>query len=209
MHNPEEHSDNLEPAVSAKMENLSHDELNNASNLKSTIQKPTDDNMEKENLSKEDLMHQKTGLNLRIKPITDLISSSSVEVSKKVEVTGVKEKYIRSDSTTTSAHHRKAVDSAGFDVHTNYLKRPIDEEEDVEEPSYIKRPRFDRPTLLGNKKKKPYSEEEEEEDDDDDEDDQEVDEDEEDGVSEEVEEPLMLVKGTEYVYFCNIMCNFL
>ncbi|KAF5282832.1 hypothetical protein FQA39_LY17482 [Lamprigera yunnana] len=83
--------------------------------------------------------------------------SSVIEPKK--EVVGIKEKYIRSDSTSSSTSHRKAVDSAGFNVHTNYLKRPPHEEEMIEEPTCVKRPRFDRPTLLGNKKKKAYSDE--------------------------------------------------
>ncbi|KAF5270331.1 hypothetical protein FQR65_LT05519 [Abscondita terminalis] len=94
---------------------------------------------------------------------TKLENESSIEPKK--EVIRVKEKYIRSDSISSSVSHSKAVDSAGFNVHTSYLKRPPHNEEDLEdEPSCIKRPRSDRPTLLSNKKKKSYSDEEEEED---------------------------------------------
>lgn len=129
----------------------------------------------------------KTGINLRIKPIGELLSTSTA---------GIKEKYIRSEpsSILSFVHHRKAVDSAGFDVHANYLKRPLSEVEDDEVPAYIKRSRLDRPTLLGNKKKKPYSEEEEDEEEED------ADEEEEDEVSDEIEEPLMLVKGNNSVF---------
>ncbi|XP_031335091.1 remodeling and spacing factor 1 isoform X1 [Photinus pyralis] len=146
---------------------------NSVVNLKLKVKKSMIEELNKadtEKLSNED--DQKLALNLRIKADLPTVTT---EV-KKVEVTGVKERYIRSDS-TSSAPHRKAVDSAGFDLHTNYLKRPIHDEEDLEEPSYVKRPRLDRPTLLGNKKKKSYSDEEYDE------------------VSEEIAEPLMLVKG--------------
>ncbi|KAK4883507.1 hypothetical protein RN001_006826 [Aquatica leii] len=89
-------------------------------------------------------------------------NESSVSEPKK-EIIRVKERYIRSDSISSSVSHSKAVDSAGFSVHARYLKGPPHEEDDMEEePSCVKRPRIDRPTLLGNKKKKSYSDDEDE-----------------------------------------------
>lgn len=154
--------------------NNSNDDFNDQEEVKNDSSLETEE--KDKSFSEVAVSPSKTGISIRIKPISELISTTDAEVNKKVEITGVKEKYIRSDSTSSSVHHRKAVDSAGFDVHANYLKRPFEEEEDVDEPSYIKRPRLDRPTLLGNKKKKSYSEEEDE-------------------VSDEIEEPLMLVTG--------------
>lgn len=123
---------------------------------------------------------------------------------KKTELSGIKEKYIWSDNFIQS--NRKAVESAGFvDIGiTNVdLKRPLDE--DLDEPSLVKRPRTARPTLLGNKKK-PYQQDEEDFDDEEleeeeiDEEEEEEhaddeDDDDDDEVGEAIEEPLMLVTG--------------
>ncbi|XP_017786913.1 PREDICTED: titin homolog isoform X2 [Nicrophorus vespilloides] len=130
-------------------------------------------------------------MGLRLKPLTELLTQPIIESEKKLELSGIKNKYIRNDPFPMS--NRKAVESASYvDIYKNDHKRPMDYNS-IEEPSFAKRPRTDRPTLLNNKLhyQKQYMGEEE---DDDDEDYDEY-EDEEDEVGEEIEEPLMLIKG--------------
>ncbi|GJQ73045.1 hypothetical protein Trydic_g1677 [Trypoxylus dichotomus] len=145
--------------------------------------------------NKEEITEEKNCLDLsvkatpclRIKPITELMPQPQhVEMQKK-EFMGIKGKYIRNDSMEKGllypnpTHVGKAVQSASYDAIC--YKRAM-EDDIYPAPPNLKQPRFDRPTLLGQKKYISYINED---------DDEEGIEDEE--LEDEIEEPLMLVQG--------------
>lgn len=125
---------------------------------------------------------------LRIKPITELMAQP-----QKKDFAGIKGKYIRGEHVDKNlmypnpTHCGKAVQSASYDAIC--YKRSM-QEDIYSAPTNLKHPRFDRPTLLGNKNYISYLNDQ-----DDDVDDEEEMDDEELEEDEEIEEPLMLVQG--------------